>query len=404
MTAEVGILNKQGIVLAADSAVTIGGNRVYNTTNKLFTLGPNHFIGLMVYGNAEFMNHPWSTIFEAFGRSIGSDKLESTQLYADKLVEFVRESNFLQDKALQTDFIITTSYKILQSVFSTAENYLMSNNAKPNQLKEIILKELCNILAEFKKEEKLTKKYEFNDFIKSNKDAITGSLMNYMPENDLEKVVINLLLEGELFDMYNELLYYFLVTGGDTSSSSGIVVAGYGSNELFPSVFSFDFFCNLDEHLVYSLDQKTKVGPKITEEISTAAILPFAQNDVAVTLLNGISPQMSSSLFKILDECHLSQSQISDIVNKLSEEQDKQFISPMVSSIATMNIRELADVAETLVNVTEFKRKYTSEVATVGGPIDVLAINCSEGPIWIKQKHYFNLDDNPDFRNRRKKQ
>lgn len=404
MTAEVGILNKQGIVLAADSAVTIGGNRVYNTTNKLFTLGSNHFIGLMVYGNAEFMNHPWSTIFEAFGRFIGSDSLKSTQLYASKLVEFVRESSFLQDKALQTDFIITTSYKILQSVFNTAKNYLMSTNADPNKLKKIILKESSDILDDFKKRNKLTKEYEFDDFIESNKEAIKGSLMNYRATNDVEKLVTELLLEDELFDIFNKLLYYFLVTGGDALSSSGIVVAGYGNDELFPSVFSFDFFCNLDKHLVYAVGRSTIVGPKSTENTATAGILPFAQNDVAVTLLNGISPQMSNSLFKILEECNFSQKQISDVADKLSEEQNKQFVRPMVSSIATMNIRELADVAETLVNVTEFKRKYTSEVATVGGPIDVLAINCAEGPIWIKQKHYFKLDENPDFQNRRKRQ
>lgn len=34
MTAEIAILNKRGIVLASDSASTIGGNKVYNTAKK----------------------------------------------------------------------------------------------------------------------------------------------------------------------------------------------------------------------------------------------------------------------------------------------------------------------------------------------------------------------------------
>jgi hypothetical protein len=41
MTAEVAVLNKQGVALAADSIVTISsrlGDKTYNTSNKLFTL------------------------------------------------------------------------------------------------------------------------------------------------------------------------------------------------------------------------------------------------------------------------------------------------------------------------------------------------------------------------------
>ena len=41
MTAEIAIMNKLAVALAADSAVTIeteGGLKVYNTVDKLFTL------------------------------------------------------------------------------------------------------------------------------------------------------------------------------------------------------------------------------------------------------------------------------------------------------------------------------------------------------------------------------
>jgi hypothetical protein len=41
VTAEIAILNKLGVALAADSAVTVeteGGQKIYNTVNKLFTL------------------------------------------------------------------------------------------------------------------------------------------------------------------------------------------------------------------------------------------------------------------------------------------------------------------------------------------------------------------------------
>lgn len=61
MTAEVAILNKQAVALAADSAVTtyVGdGQKIFNTVNKLFTLSKYHPVGIMAYSSAEVMGVP----------------------------------------------------------------------------------------------------------------------------------------------------------------------------------------------------------------------------------------------------------------------------------------------------------------------------------------------------------
>ena len=65
MTAEIAILNKNAVALAADSAVTItrpGAPKIYNTANKLFMLSKYHPVGIMVYGTAELMGVPWETV------------------------------------------------------------------------------------------------------------------------------------------------------------------------------------------------------------------------------------------------------------------------------------------------------------------------------------------------------
>lgn len=58
MTAEIGILNKIAVALAADSAVTIQqekGQKIYNSANKLFMLSKHSPVGVMLFGNATFM-------------------------------------------------------------------------------------------------------------------------------------------------------------------------------------------------------------------------------------------------------------------------------------------------------------------------------------------------------------
>ena len=66
----------------------------------------------------------------------------------------------------------------------------------------------------------------------------------------------------------------------------------------------------------------------------------------------------------------------------------------MVSSLPK---EELANMAETLVNLTSFKRKITMDAETVGGPIDVAVISKSEGFIWIKRKLYFDKNLNNHY-------
>ena len=54
-------------------------------------------------------------------------------------------------------------------------------------------------------------------------------------------------------------------------------------------------------------------------------------------------------------------------------------------------------MAETLVNLTSFKRRVTPEAETVGGPINVAVISKGDGLIWIKRKHYFTPELNPRY-------
>ena len=58
---------------------------------------------------------------------------------------------------------------------------------------------------------------------------------------------------------------------------------------------------------------------------------------------------------------------------------------------------ELAAMAESLINLTSFKRRVSMEEETVAGPIDVAVISKGDGFIWIKRKHYFQPELNQQF-------
>ena len=61
MTAIVGILNKRGAVMAADSAVTVtNGDRtkIYNTATKIFRMSLENPVGVMIFSSSEFIGTP----------------------------------------------------------------------------------------------------------------------------------------------------------------------------------------------------------------------------------------------------------------------------------------------------------------------------------------------------------
>jgi len=75
----------------------------------------------------------------------------------------------------------------------------------------------------------------------------------------------------------------------------------------------------------------------------------------------------------------------------------KNYVSPVIKVVSMLPKDELAAMAESLVSLTSFKQKVTMEAETVGGPIDVAVISKGDGFIWIKRKHYFKAELNPQF-------
>jgi hypothetical protein len=86
-----------------------------------------------------------------------------------------------------------------------------------------------------------------------------------------------------------------------------------------------------------------------------------------------------------------------DFVKRLDDYSRTSHVNPIIESVGALPKEELAAMAESLVNLTSFKRHVTRDLETVGGPIDVALISKGDGFVWIKRKHYFAASLNPQF-------
>jgi hypothetical protein len=429
MTAEIGVLNKTGVALAADSAVTIGnGRKIYNTANKLFSLSKYHPVGVMIYGNANFMGAPLETIIKVYRQRLGEKYFNKIEEYANDFIEFLKNSPYHelssaseQDRSAIELFDLKLD-NIRDEIIYEVKEFV---NSKSEQLSKEDLERYFAIIVETRINQKSSyyKELPFLDgFTEDDNQELCEKYAIKLTEL-IEEKFENLPLEKEIFDDLIGICINFLLKEF-TENKTGLVIAGFGESEIYPSLFSFNVDGKVNDKLKLALEEKTV----ISEDDSAAAIIPFAQSEMVHTFIGGIDPEIEKlsneylgKLFhslpeKLHDEVfdkYLGDPQIKkELVKSLNEKCHKLFqeyisnisgykkeyyINPIIGIVKNLPKDELAEMAEALVNLTSFKRRVSSSLETVGGPVDVAVITKGDGFIWIKRKHYFEPDLNKQF-------
>lgn len=401
MTAEISILNKHGIVLAADSAVTVnfgqGQAKTYNAVNKLFSLGGNHDIGIMIYGNAEFMDIPWEIVIKEFRKEYSAHTFSKLEDCSQFFIEFLKKEQFKNDiisKRMIKEVILSLLQKLLE-ISSARLNELQASNPEVPITQEQIVEIILGIITEnldTNNDVILLKNLEKNIF--------NAEFYEYCNTILQENIFLSADYLGKILEPFIELSHQIIIAKNTFDSVSGVVIGGYGSSELFPSLVSYEISYSFKDDIKMQLTNSNSVDLLNSD----ASIVPFAQSDMISTILTGMDPFMnevvSQSIIGLKD---LSIDVKNDIINYISEQQKQQFINPILGVVRTLALPELANMAETLVNLTSFKRHITDSLETVGGPVDVLVISKGDGPIWINRKEYFDISKNLEYYNRKRR-
>jgi hypothetical protein len=418
MTAEVVILNRTGVALAADSAVTIGDSKVYNTVNKLFPLSKYHPIGVMIYGNAEYMTIPWETVIKSYREELGDKSFPTVKDYGHDFVRFL-DRGFLIDRdderqrvsevwsANFRDTNRSLRRKLLKEAASKALAQADVTRMFLGLLKEQIahLKSLPTMPQYRSIQYRLLHnryKKEFDD----NKDF-------HFRGRRFSRALIESLRE------YAGLL---LIKPDFRLSNSGLIFAGFGDDEIFPAMQCMICAGRFFWHLKLIALPYTAVTSK---ELESVYIRPFAQGEMVYRFMEGIDESYSkylkdgiNQLMKRLSENLINKySTATDTkkgrqiaaaqrtIRKMTDEFEEKakrlrysfFVKPVLNIVAMLPKEELAELAGALVNITSLKRKMSMDAETVGGPIDVAVISKGDGFIWIRRKHYFKAELNPSF-------
>lgn len=423
MTAQIAILNKHGIALATDSAVTITGNnnhKVYNSANKLFSLSDNSPVGIMIYGSAQFMGIPWETIFKLY-REENKDRepFDTLEEYCNDFVEYIKENTLLKSNYTFRDSLLRKLVTNLTIFLNGVNKKLEQCSDRTEQIvSQTIENEAINVF------ENVISKMEYGNGF--DEGVLNQILSEY--DNDLDNIISHNVYVEITDEAQNNIKYLMvsLIVRDFYPDSSGIVISGFGKNEIFPSLFEFSLEGIFCETLKYKLIKNVKIAAENSNGAYTSYITGFAQTEMVNTFMWGINPNLQEEIFSsfysvILDQYPailkeilqltlndddeqqlgiISNEIFNSIRDKVNEYKFRNYANPILDTVQLMPKEEMAVVAETLLNLASLKKRVTMDTESVGGPIDVAIISKNDGLIWIKRKHYFKAELNQKYFNK----
>lgn len=417
MTAEVAIMNKLGMALAADSAITSGRDgvqKVYNSANKLYSLSSVHPVGMMVYGAASFMEVPWDVIIKSYREYLGDRKFTDLTFYMEDFLDFLRQDPRFNNSEVEEIIVYRTFSDILKRIVREVEDNIENSDQNVNNEKvsEWLMDCVKNNLSLYKKKQEVYLNMEYNQFREkfgSVVKEIKEELISFELPEELKEKLLQLAFEATRKD-------YFSL------GSTGIVIAGFGEQEIFPHLLNYRLEGFVFGELKYKLLKEKKISYTSDKREGTAVITAFAQREMVDSFIGGIEPNMEDAIFGIIKQVltgyqeqiqtHLNitfnDEQVKEIENlgndlyksiedAVEEYQEKNYIDPLLGIVRSLPKEELAEMAETLVNLTSFKRRVSRATESVGPPIDVAVITKGDGFIWMKRKNYVDQVINARF-------
>lgn len=147
MTAEVAILNREAVALAADSAVTfmgLEGRKIYNT-NKLFALSMTEPIAVMVYGTGSFGPVPWETVVKEYRRQLESKQYDTVEEYASDFIQHL--PSLIDSKEQYRRVFETAEWEIANIYESVKVTLLESSISAQRSSRKFICDQIIRFLA-----------------------------------------------------------------------------------------------------------------------------------------------------------------------------------------------------------------------------------------------------------------
>jgi hypothetical protein len=432
MTAEIVIMNREAVAIAADRSVRIvtgppeNPQEIVTSATKIFALPMDHTVSFMVYNNAAFLGIPWEPIITRFGESLGPSPLPALADYAGRFLNFLKTDQDLITPVIEQQYfssLIYTYYLALRRIFQDSASEMIRELGVINedQVGEFVAGKVNELFITVASGSPLPGiSPSFVKELSTTYDAVTTRAMNeifeQLPIPDAARVQLK------------EIPFLYYATFGASTDPasrtfSGLAITGFGKQEIFPSLVSYA----IEGRLAGTLKYRQTKNKKITLETG-AWVIPFEHQEMVDIFMSGIDPKLTDALVESLSEVFNQYPQaIVDSIETMNDEEKADVktrfqpktdelvtristymtnyrasnVAPVINVVVSLPKSELAAMAESLVSLTSLKRKVSGSPGIHGGAIEVAVISKRDGLVWIRKKPYFDREINPQVAEKR---
>jgi hypothetical protein len=415
MTSEIAVMNQRAVALAADSAVTLidGGTVVVrNDQRKLFNLMDGQPVGLMFFGVADVMGHPWEHLIEHYQKKVRPRALAHLGDYAQSFIGMLDNLDEFFPRAKQGEEYRQLLASVFRYIFHLAQFLRDSADEDEEQPDDLAI--LNSAI------ERVWRDYQFNEDGSPRADLACfpqgfGAKVARDHSGQIDELIAygfaSFGLSKQTLRRLREIAVFCVVKDLFLEDVSGLVFAGFGKDDRYPVVVT----CFVSA-IIGGIAKRAQSSVDAIDGEVRSKIRVFADSEVTNAFIRGIDFNLERRLYGgfrmmmhgLVDQVigafpgteqaareSVRERFQRDFVPRYFEAfrhmildyQQQTFINPVLRVLEIAGKKELADTARELVGLNIFKKRIMAQKETVGGAIDVAIISRDGGFQWASRQN-----------------
>jgi hypothetical protein len=382
-------MNRHAIVLAADSAATVPywseidqewKERYFKGANKIFQLSLHHPVGVMIYGTASLHDVPWEVIVKDFRTRLGDKSFNNIAAYADEFFTFIRDHTHLFPADYQSKIFRDETDKVaFGHLMDVRGDEAVVKAGSEDDKRAAALAVYDRAVADIEAIP-IASPFEQGDL-----DSALGKYRADVEAEIQKNCTIFDLTYVDAARVAELAIRRLFKRPTDLMQVTGVVVAGYGDHDYFPGYHEYQ--CHgllLGEFLSKAVDSRS------VSLDTPAQIKAFATTDMVNTFQMGFSPDVFGTVREELKKAlgsfaetlgkelghtgpipnlkdHI-EAAVKAHTDNWAKAARRAHAWPLLRVIGSLPVDEMAELAETLVELQSLKEKVTKPTESVGGP------------------------------------
>jgi hypothetical protein len=238
MTAEIAILNRSAVALAADSALTVGYGDELKTyhTHKLFMLSEVNPIGIMIFNSASLLSMPWETVIKHYRKNEGTRTFDHLHDYTEHFLSYLQDNAFLFPEDVQDNQAVRDVLSGLMFLREKIDDSMGEVASPSGKVKLVDIKAIIQAWIETT-HETYEKRFSSSTHPNAYKRKVYSRYVSSI-EILIDQVFQTLPLTPKLRKKLRRICLYLLIVSNviNNDNYTGIVIAGFGDQDLYPAL------------------------------------------------------------------------------------------------------------------------------------------------------------------------